>query len=71
MGMAQAAKINNEPNRNFIAVVGDGALTGGMSYEALNNILDSDLNITIILNDNQIGIDPNTGALNQHLTILL
>jgi len=68
MGMAQAAKINNEPKRNFIAVVGDGALTGGMSYEALNNIVDSNLNITIILNDNQIGIDPNTGALNQHLT---
>lgn len=68
MGMAQAAKINNEPNRNFIAVVGDGALTGGMSYEALNNIANGNLNITIILNDNQIGIDPNTGALNQHLT---
>ena len=68
MGMAQAAKINNEPNRNFIAVVGDGALTGGMSYEALNNIVNSNLNITIVLNDNQIGIDPNTGALNHHLT---
>jgi 1-deoxy-D-xylulose-5-phosphate synthase len=68
MGMAQAAKINNEPDRNFIAVVGDGALTGGMSYEALNNIINSNLNITIVLNDNQIGIDPNTGALNHHLT---
>ena len=68
MGMAQAAKINNEPHRNFIAVVGDGALTGGMSYEALNNIVNSNLNITIVLNDNQIGIDPNTGALNNHLT---
>ena len=68
MGMAQAAKINNESNRNFIAVVGDGALTGGMSYEALNNIVNSNLNITIVLNDNQIGIDPNTGALNHHLT---
>lgn len=68
MGMAMAAIIDNELEKNFIAVVGDGALTGGMSYEALNNLMDSNLNITIVLNDNQIGIDPNTGALNHHLT---
>ena len=67
MGMAMAAKIDNELEKNFIAVVGDGALTGGMSYEALNNLMDSNLNITIVLNDNQMGIDPNTGALNHHL----
>lgn len=68
IGMAQAAKLNNQLSRNFIAVIGDGALTGGIAYEALNNIINSDLNITIILNDNQMGIDPNTGALNHHLT---
>lgn len=67
MGMATAAKIDNEPEKNFIAVVGDGALTGGMSFEALNNLMDSHLNLTIVLNDNQMGIDPNTGALNHHL----
>ncbi len=67
MGMAMAAKIDNESDKNFIAVVGDGALTGGMSYEAINNLLGSNLNVTVILNDNQMGIDPNTGALNHHL----
>ena len=67
MGMAMAAKIDKETDKHFIAVVGDGALTGGMSYEAINNLLDSGLNVTIILNDNQMGIDPNTGALNHHL----
>ena len=66
MGMAQAAQIDQLEN-HYIAVVGDGALTGGMSYEALNNLWGSNLNVTIILNDNQIGIDPNTGALNHHL----
>ncbi len=67
MGMAMAAKIDGNFTQNFIAVVGDGALTGGMSFEALNNIWESNLNVTVIFNDNQMGIDPNTGALNQHL----
>ncbi len=67
MGMAMSAKIDGNHAQNFIAVVGDGALTGGMSHEALNNIWESNLNVTIVFNDNQMGIDPNTGALNQHL----
>ncbi len=66
LGMATASKIKNV-NIPHIAVIGDGALTGGMAFEALNNILNSDLNIIIILNDNNIGIDPNTGAINKHL----
>ncbi len=66
MGMAQAAQID-QLNNHYIAVVGDGALTGGMSYEALNNLWGSNLNIIVVLNDNQMGIDPNTGALNHHL----
>lgn len=75
MGMAAAAKIKsnthdisaniNEPT--FVAVVGDGALTAGLSYEALNNLFKSDLNVMIVLNDNHMGIDPNTGALNTRL----
>lgn len=66
MGMATANKLNGS-DAHVVAIIGDGALTGGMSYEALNNIMDSQLNLTIILNDNQMGIDPNTGALNTHL----
>ena len=67
MGMAAAAQLDQETDKHFIAIVGDGALTGGISYEALNNLWESNLNVTVVLNDNQMGIDPNTGALNQHL----
>ncbi len=66
MGMATASQIQGK-NLSHIAIIGDGALTGGMAFEALNNIINSQLNIIIILNDNNIGIDPNTGAINQHL----
>jgi 1-deoxy-D-xylulose-5-phosphate synthase len=69
MGMAAASNILS-PIANkatFVAVVGDGALTAGLSYEALNNLFDSNLNVLVVLNDNQIGIDPNTGALNTQL----
>ncbi len=68
MGIAIANKIEQDAN-TVIAVVGDGAFTGGMTFEALNNLKDSGLNVLIILNDNQIGIDPNTGALNHNLKI--
>ena len=64
MGMAVASQNSNSVH---IAVIGDGALTAGMAYEALNNLWDSQLNVLIILNDNNMGIDPNTGALNSHL----
>jgi 1-deoxy-D-xylulose-5-phosphate synthase len=75
MGMAAAAKIklknqkssSNSSQSTFVAVVGDGALTAGLSYEALNNLFESDLNVMIVLNDNHMGIDPNTGALNTRL----
>lgn len=73
MGMAAAhnilAKTTAQPTPmpTFVAVVGDGALTAGLSYEALNNLFESNLNVLVILNDNQMGIDPNTGALNTQL----
>ncbi len=66
MGMAAAQKILGKSN-TFVAVVGDGALTAGLSYEALNNLFESNLNVLIVLNDNHMGIDPNTGALNTQL----
>ncbi len=66
MGMATYNKLNNN-QQIAVAVIGDGAFTAGLTFEALNNLWDSNLNVWIILNDNQIGIDPNTGALNSHL----
>ncbi len=64
MGMAVANLKNNSVH---VAVIGDGALTAGLAFEALNNLWNSNANVLIILNDNNMGIDPNTGALNSHL----
>jgi 1-deoxy-D-xylulose-5-phosphate synthase len=61
--MAWARK--SEQNDPVIAVIGDGALTGGMTFEALNNLKGQGLNILIIFNDNGMGIDPNAGAVHQ------
>ena len=68
MGMAQAFKLKKQQNKKVIAVVGDGALTGGMAFEALNNLGSSDLDVLVIINDNRMGIDPNTGAIDLHLS---
>ncbi len=66
VGMAEAALLDGK-DRNHIAVIGDGSLSGGMAFEALNNLGDSNANVLVIVNDNQIGIDPNSGALGDHL----
>jgi len=70
MGMAVAAKMQNKPDPVHIAIVGDGALSGGMSFEALNNAAATQANLLIIINDNQISIDAGTGAMNEHLAKL-
>ena len=67
LGMAVAAKIQGETDRQPIAVIGDGAMTGGMAFEALNNAGVYDSNLLIILNDNNMAIDPNVGGLNEYL----
>ncbi|MDR2834978.1 MAG: 1-deoxy-D-xylulose-5-phosphate synthase [Bacteroidales bacterium] len=67
IGMAVAAKMNKE-NRQTIAIIGDGALTGGMAFEGLNNASVNNTNILIILNDNEISIDDSAGALKGYLT---
>ena len=69
-GMAVAAK-RLESDRRVVAVIGDGALTGGMALEALNNAGASDANLLVILNDNEMSISPNVGALNHYLAKLL
>lgn len=68
IGIARAKKINNEPGM-VIAIVGDGAFTGGMTYEGINNINGLD-NIVIVLNDNNMSISKNVGALAHYLTTL-
>ncbi|MCS5490710.1 1-deoxy-D-xylulose-5-phosphate synthase [Algoriphagus limi] len=67
LGMAMASKYKGV-NKQHIAVIGDGALTGGMAFEAMNHAGVSDSNILIILNDNCMAIDPNVGALKDYLT---
>ncbi|OFY97935.1 MAG: 1-deoxy-D-xylulose-5-phosphate synthase, partial [Bacteroidetes bacterium RIFOXYB2_FULL_35_7] len=66
LGIAIASKFNKE-KRNVIAVIGDGSMTGGMAFEGLNNVAASKANILVILNDNNMAIDPNTGALSEYL----
>lgn len=68
MGMAESALLNGS-NRKHIAVIGDGSLTGGMVFEALNNLGISKADVLVIVNDNEMGIDPNLGAVNQHLNV--
>src|SRR5690606_19076447 len=67
LGMALAAKQKGE-NRKTIAVIGDGAMTAGQAFEAMNHAGVSDTDILIILNDNCMSIDPNVGALKEYLT---
>nr|WKN39356.1 1-deoxy-D-xylulose-5-phosphate synthase [Tunicatimonas sp. TK19036] len=68
LGMAVASKYQGDKNRQHIAVIGDGAMTGGMAFEAMNHAGVSDTNLLIVLNDNCMSIDPNVGALKDYLT---
>jgi 1-deoxy-D-xylulose-5-phosphate synthase len=71
LGMAQAAKIKGE-HRHAIAVIGDGSMTAGMAFEALNNAgVQDDVNLLVILNDNDMSISPPVGALNRYLARLM
>jgi 1-deoxy-D-xylulose-5-phosphate synthase len=69
IGMATGLKHNNE-DKKVIAVIGDGALSAGMAYEALNNAACLDHNLIIILNDNEMSISPAVGAMSKYLTKL-
>ncbi|CUI07453.1 1-deoxy-D-xylulose-5-phosphate synthase [Massilia antarctica] len=71
LGMAQAAKIKGE-SRHAIAVIGDGSMTAGMAFEALNNAgVQEDINLLVVLNDNDMSISPPVGALNRYLARLM
>ena len=74
LGMAMASKIKGETGENVrraVAVIGDGAMTAGMAFEALNNGGVSDCNLLVILNDNDMSISPPVGALNRYLAQLM
>ena len=70
LGIAIANQINQRQDKS-VAVIGDGALTGGMSFEALNHAGDSEADLLIILNDNDMSISKNVGAMNKYLTKLI
>lgn len=67
LGMAMAAKFKGE-NRKAVAIIGDGAMTAGQAFEAMNHTGVADTDMLIILNDNCMSIDPNVGALKEYLT---
>jgi 1-deoxy-D-xylulose-5-phosphate synthase len=68
LGMAVASNYKGETDRQHVAVIGDGAMTGGLAFEALNHGGIENSNILVILNDNCMSIDPNVGALKEYLT---
>ena len=68
LGMSLASKNKKEKSKQHIAVIGDGAMTAGLSFEALNHAGAEDTNLLVILNDNCMSIDPAVGALKEYLT---
>lgn len=69
IGLAKAKQIKGEKGK-VIAVIGDGALTGGMAYEALNNCANENSNLVVILNDNNMSISKNVGSMAKNLTTI-
>jgi 1-deoxy-D-xylulose-5-phosphate synthase len=70
LGMAIAAQLKGE-ERHSVAIIGDGGITGGMAFEALNHAGALDANLLVVLNDNEMSISPNVGALNNYLAKIL
>lgn len=68
MGMSLASALQNETNRHHVAVIGDGSLTAGMAFEAMNHAGWKKANMLVVINDNGIAIDENVGALKEYLT---
>ena len=67
LGMAVAAKKTGDDKRKVVAIIGDGAMSGGLAFEGLNNVSESDNNMLIILNDNKISIDRSVGGFKKYL----
>lgn len=69
LGMARARDLS-KGKYNIVAVIGDGSLTGGMAYEALNDVINSKTKLIVVLNDNEMSISRNVGAISKHLSEL-
>ena len=67
LGMAIASNLKGETDRKFVAVIGDGSMTGGLAFEGLNNVSSDPNNLLIILNDNNMAIDKPVGGMSQYL----
>ena len=67
LGMAVAAELEGKKDRHVVAVIGDGAMSGGLAFEGLNNVSSSPNNLLIILNDNNMSIDRSVGGMKQYL----
>ena len=67
LGMAVAAKKQGESRRRVVAIIGDGAMSGGLAFEGLNNVSESDNDMLIVLNDNKMSIDRSVGGLKKYL----
>ncbi len=67
LGMAVAARLTDNPNRHVVAVIGDGAMSGGLAFEGLNNVSSSPNDLLIILNDNDMSIDRAVGGMEKYL----
>ncbi len=67
LGMAVASQLNGQKDRKIVAVIGDGSMTGGMAFEGLNNAGINQSDLLVILNDNNMAIDPNVGGMSQYL----
>lgn len=71
LGMSIASQLQKEsPLRNVVAVIGDASISGGLAFEGLNNVANTPNNVLIILNDNEMSIDPNVGSLSRYLSHL-
>ena len=67
LGMAIASTLKGEENRKIVAVIGDGSMTGGLAFEGLNNAAVNNSDVLIVLNDNNMAIDPNVGGVSNYL----
>lgn len=70
LGMSMAAKLQGRQQKT-VAIIGDGAMTAGMAFEALNHGGDTDTDLLVVLNDNEMSISPNVGALSKHLSKIM
>jgi len=67
LGMSVASRLKGEKDRKVVAIIGDGAITGGMAFEGLNNAAVNKSDLLVILNDNNMAIDPNVGGMSDYL----